>query len=943
MKKILPIILVFILMIGLFLPMVSGKLPVFPVKGPFLKWDSGVVGYPGDEYTPKAERIPNSEYILFLNGSTLSTIRFWSSNGTIQNKYTDYYSITDPGTYGHLTHVSGIGDATGDIYGVYGSKQYVRTYRVWGTNGTIQKVELDNECIGNTASPYMTREPTFRNLVGNIYAATTYNVGGGSMLGVHTFRIANNTGIISGKIGNITINDWGNPSGWTEIVPGDSNSWIYAYRSNTRSYVWTCSLVYSTGAISGKHENTMKPTDRYLWSYTFYQIFNNPTTKNNLYIIESMDENYDTYAVSMFWNLTSDTVSFVEQMNWGGATNSYAGGGAYLGRGEMVAFASEDATNKGIAGFFNTTDAGDIDNAPYKTWTFGGLNADWSFYPIVNISSPGSATRCWAVHQWDNSDHHNWYTFYRNETADYTISWKTAATWNGTFYNDTLWSGPSWNGTLKNTTSWIISGNWNGTLWNLTRIWRTTFLNERFTLAANNAPSVTDTSWRGQSFTIGKTGENINYYLNHVALNLRKDATSDPALLYTVRVYAADSDHKPTGPVLGTGTINTWRATTSFSWINSTMVNPPLLTAGTKYVIVLFKNTPSAFNIRWGTRNNATTPGSASYIGGYSVTSSNSGTTWSLATGIDCDFMVWGSTLSDWPPIWNGTLYNVTVAWKLGADWNGTLANITLWSIHGDWNGTLFNFSHGYAILVSQWNGTLYNDTLWANIQIWNGTLYNSTYFNLLQLWNGSLWNSTHWMPVIAVWNGTLTSVVHLTLHVHGNGWVSRSPVFIPYSYGDTVNCTATAGMLYLFHDIMGVTATNLYVVTLDKDRVVYANFTTNTSTGYDFTYTDDTDLPKITDVINANTSTDEGVFEWSRVFTYAWVWALGGWFFALVLGVIGGAIFLQYKRIEVVAAYFIIILILFGAVTSSIGYVAGILVALILGFLIYRVLKIKR
>jgi len=930
MRKRLAILLVFIMLFSSLIPITSALPPLSMVSGPYLKYDTGIVEKDG--FTVCTQRIPNSQYLLVINYASgggglgqLYTYRVWNNNGTVQNKQISTFATGRSMLTPSMVHVSGTGGAAGDIYLIREGASSLITIRVWGSNGTIQQKFLDTQSglIGGGGYNITRVSPNT-----NIYVTA-----GNSL---ETYSVDNNTGDISdAPIDTEAVGACQFPT----LTMVDKDTVAINYRDgclNIKTYTIT-----TAGAISSVVASYSSSTP-FGAPYHNGMVRVNSSDSRNIFLLAANDVSTD-YLDLATYNISSDGTSIAivnSYENYASSDHTMGTGLWTLGWNQFAAtyFSRDDGYVK--AKFLNCSNAGVVSTA-FKSWNsgVGDMTSAYDFKcPVSNVGN-----YLYTLAGYDNDEHLNLYTFWRNETAPIPPKSWQAITWNGTLWNDTLWQKHDWNGTLKNTTLWQQRADWNGTLWNNSRVWRTTFLNERFTLAANNAPSVTDTSWRGQSFTIGKTGENINYYLNHVALNLRKDATTDPALLYTVRVYAADSDHKPTGAVLCSGTINTWRATTSFSWINVTFNTSPLLTAGGKYVIVLFKNAASGYNIRWGTRNNATAAGSASYTGGYSITSSNSGGTWSLATGIDCDFMVWGSTLSDWPPIWNGTLYNVTVAWKLGADWNGTLWNLTLWSTHGLWNGTLWNFSHGYAILVSQWNGTLYNDTLWANIQIWNGTLYNSTYFNLLQLWNGSLWNSTHWMPVIAVWNGTLTSVVHLILHVHGNGWVSRSPVFIPYSLGDTVNCTATAGMLYLFHDIMGVTATNLYVVTLDKDRVVYANFTTNTSTGYDFTYTDDTDLPKITDVVNANSSSTDGIFEWSRVFTYAWVWALGGWFFALILGVIGGAIFLQYKRMEVVAAYFIIVLILFGAVTSSIGYVAGILVALILGFLIYRVLKIKR
>jgi hypothetical protein len=863
MKR-LAILLVFILLFSSLIPLGSSEFPPAPpltmVSGPYLKYDTTLTF--SDNYYTCMERIPSSQYILVVygdstSGMTLATLRVWNTNGTVQNKVTSSYTVGGSPQWTSMCHVSGTGGASGDIYAVYSSEDnWIKTFRVWGTNGTVQNAVLDTES-GYSGSSYYHQNITKVNPNWNVYVVME----GGRYL--YSYTIDNTTGAISATVDNEDVSG-ASTGGWS-LIMADSDTIITCYRDNMKTY-----NISATGLITGTGLGAC------FYNMGGSNIVGSLVRQNSsgsdvyLEVYWSSDD-YCRARTFRVWGNGTIQKSVLDTETLDGANQGHSTQGYPLGADQFVATYHERDTGNWINKFFNVSNAGVI-TAAFKTYDSGrGDQVSLDVAIPVSYMENDLFVEC----AYDNDEELNFYTFWRNASHPALPSWKTAA---------------DWNGTLVGIRAWITDYNWNGTFWNNSRIWRVTTLNERFTLAPNNAPSITDTAWRGQSFTIGKTGANTNFYLHSIALNLRKDTTSDPPLLYTVMVYAADSDHKPTGPILGTATIDTGRLTTSFSWINcSGCAGPsPLLTAGTKYVMVLFKSTASAYNIRWGPRNNATTPGSASYTGGYSITSSNSGLTWSLVTGIDFDFMVWGSTLSDFPPIWNGTLWNTSVAWKPAANWNGTL----------------------------------WNDTLFQRI-----------------LWNGSLWNSTHWIPNLGIWNGSFWNwtIRVLTITINGFGTVTTN-FSAPYHIGDIVTLTASPAAFTTFLPWTGTNnnAINPTTVTMNTDKTVTANFLFGAGT---FTYTDnDTDLPKITDIINPDTNT----FDWARVFTYAWVWALGGWFFALILGVIGGAIYIQSKRLEVTAAYFIIVLILYASITQNIGYVVGIVIALIIGFLFYRLLKSK-
>jgi hypothetical protein len=101
----------------------------------------------------------------------------------------------------------------------------------------------------------------------------------------------------------------------------------------------------------------------------------------------------------------------------------------------------------------------------------------------------------------------------------------------------------------------------------------------------------------------------------------------------------------------------------------------------------------------------------------------------------------------------------------------------------------------------------------------------------------------------------------------------------------------------------------------------------------YNWTWTNTT-LPKLTDKINATSQ------DWSGLMTYSWTQFLGIWFFAFVIGIIGAGIQVKYKNMTVTAGYFIVMIALFSVVLKDVGYIFGIMIALVIGFLLFYILK---
>ena len=110
------------------------------------------------------------------------------------------------------------------------------------------------------------------------------------------------------------------------------------------------------------------------------------------------------------------------------------------------------------------------------------------------------------------------------------------------------------------------------------------------------------------------------------------------------------------------------------------------------------------------------------------------------------------------------------------------------------------------------------------------------------------------------------------------------------------------------------------------------------------FNWSDNITLPNIMDVINIS-DTPPNVLQ---TFTYAWVWFLGPWFFAGVIGVLAGALYIKMENAMVPVTFVMVMSILFGAVLeqspggglpSAEGFVAiiGLLAAFAVGFAFVR------
>ncbi|HUT00429.1 MAG TPA: hypothetical protein VMY59_08945 [Candidatus Thermoplasmatota archaeon] len=102
-------------------------------------------------------------------------------------------------------------------------------------------------------------------------------------------------------------------------------------------------------------------------------------------------------------------------------------------------------------------------------------------------------------------------------------------------------------------------------------------------------------------------------------------------------------------------------------------------------------------------------------------------------------------------------------------------------------------------------------------------------------------------------------------------------------------------------------------------------------------------DMPRLTDLVDNSRVPN---IDFLRIFTYAWSWFLGGWFFAIVLGGLAGALYIKYNNTTVPLVFLLLMVILFGGIFSAtpVGimsaefftFIVVVLAAFSIGFLLY-------
>ena len=162
-------------------------------------------------------------------------------------------------------------------------------------------------------------------------------------------------------------------------------------------------------------------------------------------------------------------------------------------------------------------------------------------------------------------------------------------------------------------------------------------IDQQNTTVTNNGFGFTATSWAGQTFKAGVSGQ-----LTRVDLDLFCSSCTGTTPDITVSIRATTgSPAVPTGADLATATI-TGFSSGSGGYFTANFTSPPTLTAGTTYAAIFrAASNPSAGTYAYVC--SCTAPNSNPYANGQRVTSANSGSTWTADTtsgGRDLGFTV---------------------------------------------------------------------------------------------------------------------------------------------------------------------------------------------------------------------------------------------------------------------------------------------------------------
>jgi len=163
-------------------------------------------------------------------------------------------------------------------------------------------------------------------------------------------------------------------------------------------------------------------------------------------------------------------------------------------------------------------------------------------------------------------------------------------------------------------------------------------LYEFYTSGDDSAHPIYGANWGAQTFTPQQEG----HLISSVKLKLYKTGSPGPGTV-TVSIKSVDGSSEPTGSDLASGTYDgdTLGATPG-ALVEITFTTPYALTVGTEYAIVV-RATSGLITKFVGWRNDV---GDGTYSGGSMCVSTNSGSTWTVASGYDFMFEEYGTELN---------------------------------------------------------------------------------------------------------------------------------------------------------------------------------------------------------------------------------------------------------------------------------------------------------
>jgi uncharacterized repeat protein (TIGR01451 family) len=169
----------------------------------------------------------------------------------------------------------------------------------------------------------------------------------------------------------------------------------------------------------------------------------------------------------------------------------------------------------------------------------------------------------------------------------------------------------------------------------------TATIDQQNTSVTNNGFGFTSTSWAGQTFTAGVTGQLTRVDLDLFCFNAGNDCTG-PSPNITVSIRATSgSPAVPTGADLATATIPGFTSAAG-GYFSATFSSPPTLIAGTRYAVIFHavsnQTAPATYAYVC-----SCTPDTNPYAPGQLATSTNSGSIWTadpIAGGRDLGFKI---------------------------------------------------------------------------------------------------------------------------------------------------------------------------------------------------------------------------------------------------------------------------------------------------------------
>lgn len=169
-----------------------------------------------------------------------------------------------------------------------------------------------------------------------------------------------------------------------------------------------------------------------------------------------------------------------------------------------------------------------------------------------------------------------------------------------------------------------------------------------------DSTSIGGTEWRSQSFTIGNVGTNVSFTITTISFFGYKEGS--PGTL-TAEIQGATGD-QPNGTTLSSGTLAEGSISALSDWNNISM-SAYTLQAGVKYTLVL--KAPSGDGVGNRVVWRQVFP-SAGYTGGDDAYSGNSGGSWTVESGVDVLFEIWGEIPDTNSPTYSNNQSNSSIA-----------------------------------------------------------------------------------------------------------------------------------------------------------------------------------------------------------------------------------------------------------------------------------------